>query len=72
MAHRFGTMSEAAPARVPEGSCAICGVWVCQHLLSGVSEGESSRQLGAWTLSERVGEPPPPPASFETRMHGQD
>eukprot|EP00969_Alexandrium_andersonii_P138902 6142873-Alexandrium_andersonii.AAC.1 len=71
MAHRSGSMASSAPSRrQADGSCLLCGAWTCQRLLLGETEDqERALQLGARTFSERAGQPPPPPASFETRLH---
>eukprot|EP00969_Alexandrium_andersonii_P067068 2958253-Alexandrium_andersonii.AAC.1 len=66
------------PRRLEDGTCALCGVWTCQHLLLGDAEdrergsergSESDQQLGPWMVSGSVGPSPLRPAGFETSLH---
>eukprot|EP00969_Alexandrium_andersonii_P110702 4885738-Alexandrium_andersonii.AAC.1 len=45
------------PRRLEDGSCALCGASMCQHLLLGDAEDrerdrERDQQLGPWMASE--------------------
>ena len=72
MARRLDDAAPESPARRADGSCVLCGAWVCDHLLLDEARHEGVQQLGVPGYAERGNELPPPQLSDEAFGRTQD